>query len=698
MKATCSFSTGICVFNDDSNRATVIDALQGCTVPVDIRHVVLGNIQDWQLVDASDPADLFQKVKEEYRLLRALLNIEQSLDDIGDETALDLLQEVEELLQLGVPDSKLCSRLLVGPLHHPEKMKERAKMALANGLATVANVLETVVASQTHISRIVGHWLEIPENEFSKVPGGRTSVWESAELVGTLFKAVQATNNSSFMQAWNPLILIQQQPHSRKAITHVAAVLANRVFPQGLMNKALDIRPEQQLEPAYQPDARAPSKHKPSAKDALERALKQINAIVEAVAQGQDIRARRFLCELVESQLAYPDSADHVVKSLCNVAQQCADLFRADFERECLKMALEIHPEDAWMLVQCGDHYKRVGEYDAAIDYFNQAKTLGKTLVDERIALSAIADVSAERGDFDRALELYRSIPGAKEDVKIRTAIADNLRRGGRFAEALKEYKVLIDDGTQVGRALAGLGEIARREGRLEEAQDTYERILKSVGDLEERSRRVYRCSLVGVLMRRGRLDDAYRLTDKILQDSPFCMHARILQASVLGLQGKAHEAIGSFPTKDAPAAFGEWVQQYVRGLLLLQLDRYDDAQKELIRNLDSKVLDGESIAMLRLAAAVSFLEKKQDIPRARELLLAVPDTSDAYTSYLTKILRYHVAVAENDVQAIARLEKQLSLEELPQGPLLNAFGAIRAHRWEDAWQSEVAALLRFAA
>ena len=64
MKATCSFSTGICVFDDDSSRATVIDALQENTVPHDIRHVLLGNIQDWQHVDASDPADLSQKVKK----------------------------------------------------------------------------------------------------------------------------------------------------------------------------------------------------------------------------------------------------------------------------------------------------------------------------------------------------------------------------------------------------------------------------------------------------------------------------------------------------------------------------------------------------------------------------------------------------------------------------------------------------------
>ncbi|MCH7678928.1 hypothetical protein IID10_06095, partial [candidate division KSB1 bacterium] len=131
-------------------------------------------------------------------------------------------------------------------------------------------------------------------------------------------------------------------------------------------------------------------------------------------------------------------------------------MFRTDLERECLKMALEISPDDAWLLTQCGDHYKRVGEYEAAIDCLNEAKSLGE----ERIALSAIADVYAMQGDYDRAMKQYRSIPGAKEDVRIRTAIADNLRRSRRFADAKEEYKALVDDGFQTERAIPGLAEI----------------------------------------------------------------------------------------------------------------------------------------------------------------------------------------------------------------------------------------------
>ena len=58
----------------------------------------------------------------------------------------------------------------------------------------------------------------------------------------------------------------------------------------------------------------------------IERALKQVQAIQQAVGQGQDQKAESFLKQLIASQI--DDDHEYVVKSLCNIAQRCADLRR----------------------------------------------------------------------------------------------------------------------------------------------------------------------------------------------------------------------------------------------------------------------------------------------------------------------------------------------------------------------------------
>ena len=45
--------------------------------------------------------------------------------------------------------------------------------------------------------------------------------------------------------------------------------------------------------------------------------------------------ARKFLYELVASQIERSES-EFAVESLCNIAKQCADILRYDFEKECL--------------------------------------------------------------------------------------------------------------------------------------------------------------------------------------------------------------------------------------------------------------------------------------------------------------------------------------------------------------------------
>ena len=216
-----------------------------------------------------------------------------------------------------------------------------------------------------------------------------------------------------------------------------------------------------------------------SPRRSLERALKQISAIVEAVSQASDAKARLFLRQLINSQSG-EDSVEYLTKSLCNVAKQCADMYRTDFEYECLSAALAAKPDDAWTLVQLGDHFKRIGDFDNALATLSKAMTHGLP----EIVHSSIADVWSEKGDFQRSLDIYKSIPNWESSVTIRTAIADNLRRMNRLAEAEREYAILLSDPNLMSqevahRVYAGQAQIAQVEGKISEAIEIYRKLMR---------------------------------------------------------------------------------------------------------------------------------------------------------------------------------------------------------------------------
>jgi tetratricopeptide (TPR) repeat protein len=685
MRAHCSFISGLCVLEDSPEKTMVFDALQENEVPIHNYLQRINNIDEWYCVDAPDLVTLCRQVRKEHNFLRAVLDVEQSLLNLQPHTVLELLRDVEELLQAGVSARHLTSQLLIAPLLDPQGIRDRAKKALSDGLGATGDILATVAELQPRLSAFVGHWLEVPELLFIGFSGGRKSLWKLAARDGVLGASIQATSAKEFGNLWAELIFRQPTAQARAVISRVSKVLSERLFPQrsGLSTvfqreKALDdSSPMNRWRGGPQKDPRI--EH--------EQALKQVDNIVALISKGHDTQARRFLRELVAAQTAREDLKQHAVKSLCKIAKQCADLFRTDFEKECLQTALEICPADSWTLTQFGDHYKRVGQYDFALDCLNHATSGAK---DIELVLSAIADVHAEMGDFDGAIAKYRAI----DKTGHQTAIADILRKARRFSEARALYERLIAEGLGSHRAKVGLAEIDKQEGRPSSARDRYQEILYQP-DLDERSRLIYRNALAGIFVRTGELEKAFEMADGVVQSAPFFMQGLILRASILGLLGKANSGLESLPP-GTPTAFGEWTQQYVRGLLLLLLDRFKDARNELKEILDSPVVEKDGRSLLRLGAAIAFLETNRDSHTVTSLLDEAELSLDPFLNYLVIVLRYHVAVMERNQEAIAALEKTLTT--LPVGPLQNAVASIRQGQWKEAIKWEARVLLRLAA
>jgi len=295
---------------------------------------------------------------------------------------------------------------------------------------------------------------------------------------------------------------------------------------------------------------------------------------------------------------------------------------------------------------------------------------------------------------FPEALAIYDNIPGADQNVAIRQAKADALRRWGRLDDAKHAYDRMILEGMGTHRTLAGQAEIAKLQGRLQEARDLYQRILTDE-DLDESSFFIYRLSIANVLVRMGELTKAYRHIDDVVQRRPFSWQARAFRAAVLGLLGKADKAIDDLPYLGQTNAFREWVSGYVRGLLLLMLDRHRDAREVLLRKVEEKFLDKDASAVLHLGAAVCFLKDRGGIENASSILAGVPEMKDAFAENIRAALQYHVAVALGQDADIARLEKQLL--SVDNSDLQAMVTAIKRKDWTKAWQLEVRTLLRLA-
>ena len=689
MNAVVSIAGAICCFGkgEDSQFLSVLDM---SVLPPQVASHISGVISDWEAVEGTTREAILANVRDRHHQARVVMNIETCMCGVSVELQQELLQEVEDLLKTLNEHDRVVANLLRAPLTDVSRVAVLAKQCLAWGLAATAGIVDRVRDSQQLLCRVVNQWLSIQDGVFSNSRGGRQSIWNLAVEYGVVLRTLVAPNLHDVEQTWSRLVFVSKLPADRMVIARVAKEIAHRLFPgQGHMTlpaiAPVDIPEDDWKRP---PHTHAEGRR---ARESFERAIKQVNAIADAVSAGHDAQAQGFLNDLIADQTAYSRGEEHVVKSLCNIAQQCAEMYRTDFEYKCLETAIGIRPGDGWTLIQLADHYKRAGRYDDAIKLIRDAQSCG----DARIAKSCLADVYAEMGRFDEAEALYLEIPGWELDPTIRGAQADTLRRRGQLEAATLAYKGIIADGLASDRVYAGLAEIAKRQDRLDDATKAYQDLLKD-GFMDARSSAIYRMALAGVLVRKGAHAEAYRHLDAAVQARPFLRQARVVRAAVAGLLGNATKAIRDLPQLGQTRAFHEWVNDYVRGLVLLLLDQYADARVALLQEVQESLLDNNATGIRQMGAAVCFLRTKDGVKDAQNLLARVPDMGDAFADSIRMALQYHVAVSLN--QATRMHDLKVRLSTVTDEGLRTLVTDIERRDWRKAWRLEVRTLLRLAA
>lgn len=606
---------------------------------------------EWELVVGPDRDTLLAKAIERHALLRAVSNIELCFAPLSTALHIRLLGDTEVIGKAYPVRQDLIARLLCAPLREPELCEKTIGLALSNGFGFVSNILEAVFDLQAELRRLVSVWLELVPAEFVAFAHGKQWVWNLAVRDRVILDSLSVKSANQLKSTWARLAFKCDRTRERSAIAHVAQLMSKVLHPSGdELIGSIDDEVHDPEPPLKQ------AQWGIQAKAAKDRALKQVDAIVKAVAQGEDLLAEKFLDELVDTQTSFEDGETHVVKSLCNIAASCAAMFRTDFEYKCLQRAVSFNETDSWTLVQLADHFKRVGNFDKAVEVAKEAILFSNDIV----ALSSLADVYVQMRDYEEATRQYTSMPDWNRISGVRTALADILRKQMRLDEAQTAYEAIANEGMASDRVWAGLAEIAKRQGRLTDALDLYSRALDVEG-LDDRAKHVYVLAKSNILVRDGQLELAYNLTDAAVRRHPFDRVARTLKAAIAGLLGRPRDALKDLPVMGQTKAFHEWVQGYVRGLTLMLLDRNEEARKALFAHVDKRLLDSESEAIRSLAAAAFFLRSRSGIGDAARILGQMKPLSDTFAETIRAAFAYHVAVARGNRLRIAELDDYLS-------------------------------------
>jgi tetratricopeptide (TPR) repeat protein len=673
-----------------------LDVVEGTEREPVVAQYLYSAAQDWKEIEGPDANDLLKTAISEYWLSRIVSLLRLAIGGLEKTLEKRVLEDVEELLGSRVSSEKALDHLLVAPLIDPGSSIALAKSALSYNFSAVASVLDELAGLQSLLCRLNDNWLGLSETMFSEFSESREMIWMTLVEKHGMKRLLRAASRHDFATQWNLLAFHFPTSLARSGLGRIGRELSLLLFPGTKHKGPIDAALTQETKPATYVNL----KQTTNVLQAFERTKKQIAAIALAVSQGHNIKAERFLRELIQEQTSFAGGKSYAVKSLCNIAQRCADMFRTDFEMICLNEALNLHRSDPWTLVQYGDYLKRIGSYDEAVKVLRQAEELGE----RDVVIGCIADVYSQQGEYEKAISTYQSISNWDTRPNVRTAIADNLRKMGRLEDAQNAYDKLLDSARQglldfalcEDRVRAGIAEIAKKQGRIDDAFQSYSGILNKEG-LDEQDRLFYKLGFCNIMKLKEKYEDAYAIVDEIIQDYPFLMQARFARGSILGLIGRELKGLEDLPESSGSRCWQEWQRRYYRGLLLFKLKRYEEAKKNLVEELPKALASEEEKAILRMGAALWFLREDETL-EADKILSEIPNLYDCHVQYLSLVLKLHSAMQKKDLTTINSLRARIAGIKIVDVKLEKAVAALGERNFSLALDCETDALLKIAA
>ena len=193
---------------------------------------------------------------------------------------------------------------------------------------------------------------------------------------------------------------------------------------------------------------------------------------------------------------------------------------------------------------------------------------------------------------------------------------------------------------------MAGKAEVFKHLGRPHDAIQLYNALLKEE-HLDDQQRVVYRLALCHLLKLTSQFTKAYRLADSLVQEVRWSNEAILQRASAVCLLENALTGMRSLPASNSNSE-QDWKQHFFRGVMLLKLDRFKDARKELVDELAKARIVHDQRTLAQLSQVFSMLAG-QEVDEARKVMAGIESIHDVYLNEFRAILEFHIAAMDPD-------------------------------------------------
>ncbi|MFP4056334.1 MAG: tetratricopeptide repeat protein [Candidatus Brocadiia bacterium] len=307
---------------------------------------------------------------------------------------------------------------------------------------------------------------------------------------------------------------------------------------QGFLGRRLHVRTLRDLGDLY-----LQTEQLPKAAETYEQILRLVPRDREAEHMLRDIAARRSMVEGGWDKAGQRGGYRKVLKDESK-AKSLEDSQRDIRTREDIEGAIERtkndlaeDPKNTRLIIQVGDYYRMLKDWDSARGYYQKAQEIDPTnfLVTERLGDLKLAQMDEqirtleEQGDEERLKEVrqqrsdaalkefQRRVKARPQDLPTRYTFGNILYQRGQYKEAAVQYQHASRDPKTRRGALYRLGLCFRHQGLIDLAVEQFEKAVSGASLVDEQSKQVL-YSLGEARESQGRLAEALDAYKKIFE------------------------------------------------------------------------------------------------------------------------------------------------------------------------------------
>lgn len=447
--------------------------------------------------------------------------------------------ELNELLSDEINRLYALDILLSYPL--PKRFDLPGMMAEIDSHGNTFNFLELINEASERVQFALSSWYSIRNHQMI-TPENQNLVRGKLICAGVWRKAVVELKTKSLVRENEGSLIVAAQSLVDARIVKAFLKEFEAKLPVGTPKRRVqDATIESTIdEMDHQAEHRgqATRRHADTQQD---RAVREVEKISRLYIDGKDDIARGYYTALVDRQ-ASEANRSYLVKSLCNIATQCAMGGRHDVAAECLNQAVGYEDGvDARLFIQMGNLFKDLRKFDQAAHCFQRAETLTSSGDDRDVINRELARLKVAQGHYKEALYLFNQLSDVDFAPETRTSLATLLRKMGDLTAARRIYEEVWRD-YKTHQSYAGLAEVNRHTGRWYKAIQKYSWILGTL-DIDERARKIYKLSQSALYKVIGNLSRSKDILEVLHQEFPTDPSIQLAIAKVFRLMGDSRQS-----------------------------------------------------------------------------------------------------------------------------------------------------------